>query len=131
MTFKPNYNQQRADRNRAKTQKKQEKLRRLEEETAKRKAARGDERGAKKETRELLVKAQTMARKLQAGPKDSFFSMFSMRTAHKRRAGRFRPPVGSMVTCSPTFIEAQGREIAMVSGRPRGRIKSISRSRKL
>jgi hypothetical protein len=33
MAFKPNYNQQRADRNRAKAQKKQEKLKRLEEET--------------------------------------------------------------------------------------------------
>jgi hypothetical protein len=43
MAFKPNYNQQRADRNRAKAQKKQEKLKRLEEETARRKAARGDE----------------------------------------------------------------------------------------
>ena len=42
MAFKPNYNQQRADRNRAKEQKKQEKRKRLEEETAKRKAARGD-----------------------------------------------------------------------------------------
>ncbi|MFO7478171.1 MAG: hypothetical protein R6X03_07490 [Methyloceanibacter sp.] len=47
MAFKPNYNQQRADRNRAKAQKKQEKLKRLEEETAKRKAAaRGEESGA-------------------------------------------------------------------------------------
>jgi hypothetical protein len=43
MAFKPNYNQQRTDRNRAKAQKKQEKLKRLEEETAKRKAARGDQ----------------------------------------------------------------------------------------
>jgi hypothetical protein len=42
MAFKPNYNQQRADRNRSKAQKKQEKLKRLEEETAKRKAARSD-----------------------------------------------------------------------------------------
>jgi hypothetical protein len=43
MAFKkPNYNQERADRNRAKAQKKQEKLKRLEEETAKRKAARGE-----------------------------------------------------------------------------------------
>ena len=48
MAFKPNYNQQRADRNRAKAQKKQEKLKRLEEETAKRKAARGDAPGADK-----------------------------------------------------------------------------------
>ena len=42
MAFKPNYNQQRADRNRSTAQKRQEKLKRLEEETAKRKAARGD-----------------------------------------------------------------------------------------
>jgi hypothetical protein len=39
MAFRPNYNQQRADRNWAKAQKKQEKLKRLEEETARRKAA--------------------------------------------------------------------------------------------
>jgi hypothetical protein len=42
MAFKPNYNQQRADRNRAKAQKKAEKQKRLEGETAKRKAARGE-----------------------------------------------------------------------------------------
>ena len=48
MAFKPNYNQQRADRNRAKAQKKQEKLKRLEEETAKRKAAPDDEPNAEK-----------------------------------------------------------------------------------
>lgn len=40
MAFKPNYNQQRAERNRIKQAKKEEKLRRREEETAKRKAAR-------------------------------------------------------------------------------------------
>ena len=42
MAFKPNYNQQRAERNRSKAQKKQEKLQRREEESAKRKALRGD-----------------------------------------------------------------------------------------
>jgi hypothetical protein len=42
MAFKPNYNFQKAERSRAKAQKKQEKLKRLEEETAKRKAERGD-----------------------------------------------------------------------------------------
>ncbi len=41
MAFKPNYNQQRADRDRAKALKKQEKRKRLDDETAKRKAARG------------------------------------------------------------------------------------------
>ena len=53
MAFKPNYNQQRADRNRAKAQKKQEKLKRLEEETAKRKAARGDDPNAEKSQKDV------------------------------------------------------------------------------
>jgi hypothetical protein len=39
MPFKPNYRQQRADRNRAKDQKKQEKLQRREEKVAERRAA--------------------------------------------------------------------------------------------
>ncbi len=39
MAFKPNYGQQRADRNRAKEQKKQEKLQRRQEESERRKAA--------------------------------------------------------------------------------------------
>ena len=39
MAFKPNYNQQRAERNRAKEQKKQEKLQRRQEESDRRKAA--------------------------------------------------------------------------------------------
>jgi len=37
MAFKPNYNQQRAERNRAKEQKKQQRLQRKEEDLAKRK----------------------------------------------------------------------------------------------
>ena len=53
MAFKPNYNQQRADRNRAKAQKKREKLKCLEEETAKRKAARGDELDAEKNQKDV------------------------------------------------------------------------------
>lgn len=42
MAFKPNYNQQRAERNRAKQQKKQERLQRREADAARRKAD-GDE----------------------------------------------------------------------------------------
>ena len=53
MAFKPNYKQQRADRNRAKAQKKEEKLKRLVEETAKRKAARGDEPDAEKQQEDI------------------------------------------------------------------------------
>ena len=40
MPFKPNYKQERSDRNRAKAQKRQEKLQRREEDSVKRKAAR-------------------------------------------------------------------------------------------
>jgi hypothetical protein len=39
MAFKPNYGQQRAERNRSKEQKKQEKLQRRQEEAERRKAA--------------------------------------------------------------------------------------------
>ncbi len=53
MAFKVNYNQQRADRSRSKAQKKQEKLKRLEEETAKRKAARGDEPDVEKNQKDI------------------------------------------------------------------------------
>jgi hypothetical protein len=42
MAFKPNYRQQRSERERTKEAKKQEKLQRREEEAAKRKAARED-----------------------------------------------------------------------------------------
>ena len=42
MAFKPNYRQQRSERERAKEAKKQEKLQRREEEAAKRKVARED-----------------------------------------------------------------------------------------
>jgi hypothetical protein len=43
MAFKPNYNQQRAERDRAKRKKQEEKLKLQQERTAQRKAARGDE----------------------------------------------------------------------------------------
>ena len=45
MAFKPNYKQQRSERNRAKEAKKQEKLERKREEAAKRKGERSDEPG--------------------------------------------------------------------------------------
>ena len=44
MPFKPNYNQQRAERNRVKQEKKERKLREQEERTAQRKAANPDPR---------------------------------------------------------------------------------------
>lgn len=45
MAFKPNYNQERAARDRNKQQKRQEKLQKREEDAAKRKAARGEIEG--------------------------------------------------------------------------------------
>ena len=48
MAFKPNYNFQKAERARAKAQKKQEKLKRLQEESTKRKEARGGSDAAEK-----------------------------------------------------------------------------------
>jgi hypothetical protein len=52
MAFKPNYNQQRAERNRAKQAKKERKLRELEERTAQRKAATTDPRPAPDERKD-------------------------------------------------------------------------------
>jgi hypothetical protein len=46
MAFKSNYNFQKAERARAKAQKKQDKLKRLQEETEKRKATQGHEPSA-------------------------------------------------------------------------------------
>jgi hypothetical protein len=46
MAFRPNYRAERAQKSRAKDEKKQEKLRRLEEASAKRKAMREGEPGA-------------------------------------------------------------------------------------
>jgi hypothetical protein len=43
MPFKPNYNQQRADRDRAKKQKQQEKLKKREDDAARRKSLRDGE----------------------------------------------------------------------------------------
>ncbi|HEX9789560.1 MAG TPA: hypothetical protein VGA60_02765 [Kiloniellales bacterium] len=50
MAFKPNYNQSRRERERAKEAKKLEKQQRREEATAKRKAEQGDPQGADADT---------------------------------------------------------------------------------
>src|SRR6188768_2706315 len=102
MAFKPNYNQQRADRNRAKAQKKQEKLKRLEEETAKRKAARGEQPDPE-ETREDRYAG------VNPGPKNSPLRAASScltcftRTVRRPRTGGCRPPSSPdwMAICRP------------------------------
>jgi hypothetical protein len=50
MAFKPNYNFQKAERDRAKTRKKEEKLQRLQEESDRRKAERVEQAGPQAQT---------------------------------------------------------------------------------
>ena len=50
MAFRPNYNQQRGDRDRAKAQKKQEKLQQRDEAAAKRRAERDKAQGVESDT---------------------------------------------------------------------------------
>jgi hypothetical protein len=61
MAFKPNYNFQKAERSRAKAQKKQEKLKRLQEETEKRKAAQGGEPNADAAAADGATSSETSA----------------------------------------------------------------------
>jgi len=55
-----------------------------------------------------------------------------MRTAPKLRTEKLASELVGLDGDLParTFVEVQDREIGVVSGRPRGRIKSISRSRR-
>ena len=56
-----------------------------------------------------------------------------MRTARRARTGKVpATELGGLDGDAParTFVEIQDRKIGEVSGRPRGRIKSIIRSRK-
>ena len=55
MAFKPNYNQLRNDRDRAKTAKKNEKKRQLEEDTAKRRAHPDDQDGQVQDGQDTAV----------------------------------------------------------------------------
>lgn len=59
MAFKPNYQQERGNRTRAKEQKKQEKLRRLQEGTAKRKGGDGEAVNTQAETEASAAEAKT------------------------------------------------------------------------
>ena len=58
MAFKPNYNFQKAERDRAKTQKKQQKLQRLQEESARRKAERGEQADSEAGTAPTRMKSR-------------------------------------------------------------------------
>ena len=138
MAFKPNYNQQRADRNRAKAQKKQEKLKRLDDETAKRKAhaahrgSRSRQGAAGRLDRDEAYNEGTnslMARRQQAQP--SGFVLFDVFYEDGSQTSNRKVPateLGGLDGDEParTFVEVQDRKIGEMSGRPRGRIKTIA-----
>jgi hypothetical protein len=129
MPFKPNYRGQRAERNRAKEEKKQEKLRRREEKLAERRAARDEQTEAPDEHDESQSGAMA-GRK----PKDEAeFVLFDVVYEDGARTSNRKVP--SDLLTGPdgdeparAHIEGQDRKIAELSGRPRGPIKSISRS---
>jgi hypothetical protein len=128
MPFKPNYRHQRAERNRAKEEKKQEKLRRREERLAERRAAQDeqpDDAGERDEGQE-----NAMAKKRA---NDAEFVLFDVLYEDGARTSNRKVPstlLGGLDGDEPAraIIEEQDRKIAEVSGRPRGPIKSISRS---
>jgi hypothetical protein len=129
MALKPNYRHQRAERNRAKEEKKQEKLRRREEKVAERKAARDGQPGAGEETQDDDM-AHRIHKKHTA---DIGFVLFDVVYEDGSRSSNRKVPgtvLGGPDGDAPAraHIEAQDRKIAEVSGRPRGPIKSIVRS---
>jgi hypothetical protein len=128
MPFKPNYRGQRAERNRAKEEKKQEKLRRREERLAERRA-RGEESDAPDE--QIEGQNETMARKQQRN--DAEFVLFDVVYEDGTRTSNRKVPsdiLDGLDGDEPAraHIEEQDRKIAELSGRPRGPIKSIARS---
>jgi hypothetical protein len=75
-----------------------------------------------------------MARKQQ--PRPNGFVLFDVVYEDGTQSSNRKVPttlLGGLDGDSParTFVEMQDREIAAVSGRPRGRIKLISRARKI
>jgi hypothetical protein len=128
MPFKPNYRHQRAERNRAKEEKKQEKLRRREERVAERRAAQDEQPEGAGERDE--VQENAMAKKRT---NDAEFVLFDVLYEDGSRTSNRKVPsaaLGGLDGDEPAraIIEEQDRKIAEVSGRPRGPIKSISRS---
>src|SRR5262249_32118293 len=87
----------------------------------------------REESEGRIVTACTMAKKSQVRP-DGFVLFDVLYEDGTQTSNRKVPAseLGGLDGDLParTFVEAQDREISMVSGRPRGRIKSISRSRK-
>lgn len=131
MPFRPNYNQQRADRRRAQQQKHEEKQRRREERAAQRKAARDEPPAPSGDPMQPLSVEDNMARKKQAT--DNTFVLFDViyedgtRSSNRKVAAAELDMLDADASAR-AVIEAQDRKIAEMSGRPRAPIKSIGRS---
>jgi hypothetical protein len=126
MAFKPNYNQQRSERNRLKQQKREEKQQRREGKAAERKAARDEPSDAAADPQ-----ARDPGRRLP--PRDSGFVLFDVvyedGTLSANRtvpAAELDRPDGD--ASARAVIEAQDRKFAEISGKSRAPIKSIVRS---
>lgn len=124
MTFKPNYNQRRAERRRAQQQRHEEKQRRREEMTAQRKA-RGE---VTEDHTDTLKFSSAMDRPLERS-----FVLFDVMYEDGTRSSNRKVNAAELDALdidasARAIIEAQDRKIAGLSGRWRGPIKSVARS---
>ena len=131
MRFKPNYNLQRADRNRAKEQRKQEKLLRREQRAAERNAAQEAPQEGATPTENDAGVDETMARKKHKA--DAAFVLFDVTYDDGRRSSNRKVPTAELDeidgdASARAFIEGQDRAISERSGKPFGAIKSVTRS---
>jgi hypothetical protein len=130
MPFKPNYNQRRTERRRAQQQKGEEKQRRREEKAAQRKAAR-DETPPTTDDPANSELGNIMGRSKQLP--DKGFVLFDViyedgtLSSNRKIAVAELDPIDADASAR-AIIEAQDRKIAVMSGRPRGPVKEITRS---
>ena len=133
MVFKPNYNHQRAERDRAKQAKKEAKLRnvRTPRPCAARPSRMAQSRRPANPTIRRVLEHRPATMKRRA---DSTFVLFDVTYSDGTQTSN-RKVLASMLggldgdEPAKAAIEAQDREIGLASGRPRGVIKSVSRKR--
>jgi hypothetical protein len=137
MAFKPNYNHQRAERNRAKEQKKLEKRLRRDEEAARRKGTSTSRSKTSRRARHRprfrlpTLRRMPMARKKpRADNGNVLFDVFykdGVRTSNRKVPGAI---LGGLDGDDPArgFIEEQDRKIAGLSGNPQRPIERMVRS---
>jgi hypothetical protein len=136
MTFKPNYRQQRVERDRLKQEKKEARLRELEQAAARRKAqsqtATPSGPRTSRAVRDQLLAFENRIQVMKRRAASNFILFDVIYADGSRRSNRKVP--SSIVEESggekavSAAIEAQDREIALVSGWPREAIRSLVRS---